>query len=132
MTDRTIVYKDFLYSGFCFPDSFISSVSKIELEDLAPWWFFCSSANYVEFWCKKVRELYPERMLIPFANWRYSDDIVCFDGADTSGEPKVYYVHAFASVGWEDRGYADNFDEWLRVARIESARYKSERAEDQE
>ncbi|WP_415045833.1 hypothetical protein [Cedecea neteri] len=63
---------------------------------------------------------------MPFANWRYSGDIVCFDGADTSGEPTVYYVHAFASVGWEGRGYADTFDEWLKVAHYESALYKDE------
>lgn len=130
MTDRAMAYQKYLYSGFSFPETFNNYVSQSELEDIEPWWLFCRASNYVDFWCKKVRELYPERKLIPFANWRYSDDIVCFDGEDTSGNPKVYYVHAFASAGWEDRGYTDNFTEWLKMARIESARNKEERAED--
>jgi len=79
-----------------------------------------------------VKGKYPTRKLIPFAKLNYSDDIVCFDGADTSEDPKIYYVHAFASAGWEDRGYTDNFSGWLKMARLESARYKAERAEDDE
>lgn len=131
MIDRAAMYQNNLYSGFSFPESFINYISRVELEDLEPWWLFCSSPNYVNFWCEKVRELYPERQLVPFANWRYSDDIVCFDGNDASGDPKVFYVHAFASAGWEDRGYTDNFTEWLKIARLESARYKAEQANDE-
>lgn len=82
MTDRAMLYQKYLYCGFSFPESFINHVSKSELDDIEPWWLFCTSSNYVDFWCEKVRELYPERKLIPFANWRYSDDIVCFDGED--------------------------------------------------
>ncbi|WP_225084760.1 SMI1/KNR4 family protein [Pectobacterium colocasium] len=131
MIDRADMYKNYLYSGFSFSDDFIDYVSNTELEDIESWWLFCCSQNYVDFWCKKIRELYPERKLIPFANWRYSDDIACFDGEDTSGDPKVYYVHCFASTGWEDRGYTDNFTEWLKMARLESARYKAEQADDE-
>ncbi|UYU31963.1 SMI1/KNR4 family protein [Siccibacter colletis] len=132
MINRAMMYQSYLYSGFSFPETFVNYVSQAQLEDIEPWWLFCHSSNYVDFWCEKVRELYPERKLIPFANWRYSDDIVCFDGADISGDPEVYYVHAFASAGWEDRDYTDNFDEWLKMARLESARHKAERAEDEE
>ncbi|MBK0093652.1 SMI1/KNR4 family protein [Erwinia sp. S59] len=130
MTDRAMMYQKYLHSGFSFPESFINYISQPELVDIEPWWLFCSSPNYVDFWCEKVRELYPERKLIPFANLRYSDDIVCFDGEDTSGDPKVYYVHAFAASGWEDRGQADSFTEWLNMANLESARNKEERAEE--
>ena len=69
-------------------------------------------------------------MSVPFAHWYCSDDIACFDGADTSGNPKVYFVHAFASSGWEDRGDVDNFDEWLKIAQKDSEEYKKERKED--
>jgi len=131
MTERAKMYKSHLYFGFSFPDSFIDYISGSELENIEPWWLFCHAQNYVDFWCEKVRTLYPERKLIPFANWRYSDDIVCFDGEDTSADPKVYYVHAFASAGWEDRGYTDSFSEWLKMARLESARHKTEQAEDE-
>ncbi|CNE89993.1 SMI1/KNR4 family protein [Yersinia mollaretii] len=129
MAHKTSMYNDYLYVGFTFPKDFSDYVSGDGLEDIEPWWLFCTSQNYVDYWCKKVREIYPERKLIPFANLRYTDDIVCFDGEDTSGDPRVYYVHAFATTGWEDRGYTDNFAEWLKMARLESARYKAERAE---
>lgn len=41
----------------------------------------------------------------------------------------LYYVHAFTSAGWEDRGYTDNFTEWLKMAHLESARHKAEQAD---
>jgi len=131
MNERSGMYKNYLYSGFSFPDSFIKYVSAVELDDIESWWFFCCAQHYVDFWCEKIRKLYPERKLIPFANWRYSDDIACFDGEDISGDPKGYHVHAFASAGWEDRGYPDNFTGWMKIARLESARYKVEQADDQ-
>lgn len=130
MTDRAMLYQKYLYCGFSFPESFINHVSKSELDDIEPWWLFCTPSNYVDFWCEKVRELYPERKLIPFANWRYSNDIVCFDGEDESGNPKVYHVHAFAASGWEGRGQIDSFTEWLNMASIESTRIKEERTEE--
>lgn len=130
MIDRSYMYENYLYPGFSLPNSFIDYVSNDKLDDIEPWWLFCCAQNYVDFWCEKIRELYPERKLIPFANWRYSDDIVCFDGEDTSPDPKVYYIHAFASAGWEDRGYTDNFDEWLKMARLESVRHKADLADD--
>jgi len=102
------------------------------IPDIEPWLFICEFKESSSFWLREVRDRYPARKLVPFAKVNYSDDIVCFYGADPSGDPKIYYVHAFASVGWEDRGYTDSFDEWLKMARIESTRYKADRAEDQE
>lgn len=125
------MYEEYLFPGFSFPESFIEYVSCPTLEDIEPWWLFCCSQNYVDFWCKKVKELYPGRKLIPIANWRYSDDIACFDAEDVTGEPKVYYIHAFATAGWEDRGYADNFSEWLKMAILESTRHKSEQVDNE-
>lgn len=131
MTSRAITYHNYLYSGFAFPESFINYVSKENLEDIDPWWLLCHTQSSVDFWCQKVKELYPERKLIPFANWLYSDDIACFDGADISGDPKVYYVHAFASAGWEDRGYVANFDEWLKSARLDATRHQDDQDDDE-
>lgn len=121
---RIFMYDNYLYEGFKFPSDFFEFTSSKKLENLEPWWFFCSKQGYVNFWCEKVKELYPERKLIPFANWRYSDDIVCFDAENLSDEPIVYYVHAFASPGWEDRGYTKSFSEWLKMARIESDQHQ--------
>lgn len=130
--DRCSAYKKYLPSGFEFGQEFLEIITQDKLPDIDLWWFFCSSDNYIDYWCEEIKKLYPDRLLIPFANWRYSDDIVCFDGSDISGDPKVYYIHAFASPGWEERGSVANFNEWFKLAQEESARYKIERAEENE
>lgn len=116
---------------FAFPESFLHVVSANEMADLEPWWFICEFKDSVEYWLPEIQKQYPNRSLIPFAKYSHTDDIACFDGTDTSGDPKVYYVHAYASPGWEDRGSVSNFDEWLQLAQEESARYKAERVEDE-
>ncbi|MCT8343389.1 hypothetical protein LG003_11140 [Photorhabdus kleinii] len=58
-----------------------------------------------------MKAQYPERQLVPFAKVSYSDDIACFDSSDISGDPKIFFIHAFASTGWEDRRNLNNFDE---------------------
>jgi len=68
MTIRAITYHNYLYSGFTFPESFINYVSQENLEDIEPWWLLCHTQSSVDFWFQKVKELYPERKLIPFAN----------------------------------------------------------------
>lgn len=124
--------KNELPDGFRYPVGYIEIMSMETIPDIEPWSFICEFKESSSFWLREVREKYPSRKLVPFAKVNYSDDIVCFDGADTSGEPKIYYIHAFASAGWEDRGYVDSFDEWLKMVYLESASYKAERAEDQE
>ncbi|MEY0665120.1 SMI1/KNR4 family protein [Providencia rettgeri] len=122
---------DELPKGFQFPRTFLEIINQEVILDLDPWWFLCEFEKFAKYWLLEMKNQYPTRKLIPFAKLSYSDDIVCFDGDDTSGDPKVFYVHAFASAGWEDRGYTDNFTEWLKIARLESARYKAEQANDE-
>lgn len=128
MTTILSPYRKYLAANFKFSPSFISFVSTDQLPDLEPWWFFCKEKRYIDSWCTTVARLYRHRQLVPFANWLYTDDISCFDGADTSGNPKVFYVHAFASAGWEDRGSVADFDEWLKSAKKDSDSYKAERS----
>ncbi|MCR1000739.1 SMI1/KNR4 family protein [Serratia rubidaea] len=121
--------KEELPSGFKYPLSFLEIVSKEDVLDLDPWWFLYEFEDFAKQWLFEIKKQYPTRQLVPFAKTSYSDDIVCFDGSDESGEPKVFFVHAFASPGWEDRGSVSNFDEWLKIAKEESAQYKADRAE---
>lgn len=123
--------KNELPEGFRYPVAYEEIMGMDIIPDLEPWSFICEFQESSSFWMGEVKGKYPDRKLVPFAKVNYSDDIVCFDGEDTSGDPKVYYVHAFASAGWEDRGYEDNFEEWLKIARHESSRYKAELAEDE-
>lgn len=129
--------KPYLYSkqelpkGFSFLHSFLEIVHQDSILDIKPWWFFYEFETLSKQWLLEIKKQYPTRSLVPFAKVSYSDDIVCFDGSDTSGDPKVFFVHAFASPGWEDRGNVQNFDEWLKLAKEESTQYKAERAESQ-
>ncbi len=130
---RVYLYKkDDLPKGFNYPESYIEIMSLDVIPDIEPWFFICEFQESSSFWMNEVKEKYPTRKLVPFAKIDHSDDIACFDGTDISGDPKVYYVHAFADAGWEDRGYTDNFDKWLKTVYIESAEFKAERAGDEE
>lgn len=121
-----------LPDDFKYPDAYIDIMSLEVIPDLEPWSFICEFKESASFWMSEMKKQYPTRKLVPFAKLNYSDDIACFDGEDISGDPIVYYVHAFASAGWEDRGYTDSFAEWLKMARLESASYKAEQAENKE
>lgn len=121
-----------LPDDFKYPDAYIDIMSLKVIPDLEPWSFICEFKESASFWMSEMKKQYPTRKLVPFAKLNYSDDIACFDGEDISGDPKVYYVHAFASAGWEDRVYTDSFAEWLKMARLESASYKAEQAENEE
>lgn len=115
--------------GFTFPTSYVEMVSASEYTDLDPWWFLAENKELSVWWADILRNLYPSRSLIPFAKHGGSDDIACFDGTDTSGNPKVYYVHAFASIGWEHRGEAQDFEQWLKEVKAESDEYKADAQE---
>ncbi|WP_086631775.1 SMI1/KNR4 family protein [Commensalibacter intestini] len=117
MNDILLPYKKYLPVGFRFSNNFINYIQSNYKDEIYPWYFLIESAKYIDarFYC--VQSQYPTRNLIPFAHWNHSDDIVCFDGDDTSGDPKVFFVHTFASPGWEDRGNVENFDVWLEIAK---------------
>ncbi|OCF96948.1 hypothetical protein [Gilliamella sp. wkB308] len=121
--------KEELPEGFKYPLSFLKIFSKQEVIDLEPWWFLYEFENFAKQWLFELKKQYPTRKLIPFAKASNTDDIVCFDGSDKSGNPTVYFVHAFASSGWENRGSVCDFDEWLKQAKEESAQFKAEQAE---
>lgn len=123
---RFLCPKTALANGFQYPQSFLDLINKDYLIDLEPWWFLCEFEGFSQKWFDEIKKQYPDRNLIPFAKKSDSDDIACFDGNSTSGDPKVYYVHAFASPGWEDHGSVASFNAWFEDAKKESALYKSE------
>ncbi len=115
-----------LPENFSFPQSYIEFVSQEDMPYFEPWSFLCKYEKSADFWIGEIAKQYPSRTLVPFAKAGSSDDIACFDGSDTSGNPKVFYVHTFASPGWEDRGDVENFDVWLEKTKAESVQYKAE------
>lgn len=121
--------KEILPSGFVYPPAFLEFFSKKEVPDLDPWWFLYEFEELSKEWFFLLKKQYPARELVPFAKASTNDDIACFDGSNKSGDPKIFIIHSFASSGWEDRGSVKDFNDWLILAKEESAQYKADRAE---
>jgi hypothetical protein len=115
--------------GFKFPAAFLDVVKAPELPELTPWWFLAKREKLARGWLDILREQYPERSLVPFAKWDPSDDVACFDGADTSGNPVVFLIHTFTTPGWEQRGTLPDFGAWLAQAAEDAREYAAENEE---
>lgn len=127
MKEIYIYQSAMLPAGFSFPSDYLSFVKADKRPDLGPWWFLCDMPSVADFWINELERQYPGRMLVPFAKLEHTDDVACFDGFDSSGNPRVHYIHAFASVGWEKRGVVDSFSDWLEQAEKDRRAYVSER-----
>lgn len=110
-----ILPKDFKY-----PSSYIDLVNK-ELPDIDPWGCFDYMLEHRYKW---INKRYPDRTLVPFTRRYDNDDVACFDGTDTSGDPRVIIIHDWASPGWENRGEFENFLEWLDFAKEQAEEWK--------
>lgn len=98
--------------GFAYPSRF-RAVLDGRLPDLTPNAFLYYREGFAEAVAEELKTMYPYRSLVPFAKTRWGDDVYCFDGDDTSGDPPVHVIHVMASPGWEHRGTWRNFDDWL-------------------
>jgi len=114
---------DVLPNDFRLPQAYMDLMAK-GLPDIDPWWWLAPHNESETYWTRTLRAQFPSRLLVPFAKHGGSDDVACFDGSDTSGDPKVLHIHAFCSPGWEHRGEARDFTEWLRETQIEAAEFK--------
>jgi len=124
--------EDVLPKGFKYPKSFLQLIDIENIKDVPypePIYFLGEFPKSVKQWDKNIKKQYPTRILVPFAKNENTDDVFCFDGTDTSGNPKVYIVHTFASPGWEDRGSYKNFDEWYEDIQEFSREYNKENDE---
>ena len=110
---------------FSFPPDFVNLISLKKPPNLFPWWLMCHYPGTSDAWLKLLRRSYPARQLIPFAKYDYTDDIACFDASLPSKNPSVYYIHMFATPGWENRGNVIDFNAWLQAA-LEDARRDKE------
>lgn len=95
--------------GFEYPPLFIRAVG-LGLLGLEPWWILHGERLLQR--AEGLRERYPDRRLVPFAERQDNDDVACWEGSS----PEVVIVHDFASPGWEDSGGHPNFGAWLRQA----------------
>lgn len=116
---------------YSYPKSFLAMIDENKINNIYPIIFLGNYSEWTEDWSEIIKEQYPTRNLVPFAKDDRSDDVFCFDGDDTSGDPKVHIVHTFASPGWEDRGYLNNFKEWLKFAQEVKEEYEEDMREDE-
>src|SRR5688500_8899490 len=97
-----------LPEGFSYPGEFLRAV-RLGLVNLEPWTIV--DGEHLRRRFAGLRERYPTRTLVPFAERQDNDDVACWD-ADHGG---VTIVHDFASPGWEQRWRVAGFHEWLRL-----------------
>jgi hypothetical protein len=117
---------------FRYPQALSDYCETADEHDLHPW-YVMTDPEEASDWLEIVREQYPNRNLIPFArNEDTGDDIACFDGADTTGEPKIHFVHTFSDPDWSDFGYVLNIPEFLADVRDHNAKHLRDLAEDAE
>jgi hypothetical protein len=118
--------------GFKFPASFLRMMEQSPPPDFDPWWFLLEYPERARFWLRQLPLDYPTRILVPFAKFGPYDDIACFDGADQTGNPAVFYVHVGASPGWEDRGGAPDFEGWVEHAKRDAKEHAQAEEEESE
>lgn len=130
MRDRLETFESICPRGFVTPPRFDEILHMVDPPDIDPWWWVFEFHDSLKFWSQTIKEQYPSRPpLVPFAKHGGSDDVFCFDGTDTTGNPRVYIVHTFASAGWEDRGYWDDFDAFMEEADEVHAEWVRDEAE---
>jgi len=125
--DRFVYEESMLPKGFRFPEAYVQLLRSTNIPDLLPWWFLGERKASALFWLSTLKEQYPARSLIPFAKRDdLGDTLAAFDGSDSSGEPKVFCIHAYTEPGWEERGAWNSFQDWLKQATSDSAQFKRE------
>ncbi|QPF74690.1 SMI1/KNR4 family protein [Roseateles sp. DAIF2] len=109
---------DSLPQGFVYPHQLREIAATGQHPQIAPWWFVDadSKAGKLFFSIRK----HDGRNLVPFA--KVDDgrgDIACFDGDDSSGNPRVLMLVLDES----ERAYSfADFSQWLESAQMDASR----------
>lgn len=112
---------DKLPSGFRYPDELIYIAETGDCPDLSPWWFVdASSKAGALFYATRQSD---GRNLIPFAKVDdFRDDIACFDGDDTNGNPVVLMLTPDESP--ESSYSFASFRDWLAAAKVDAEKFR--------
>lgn len=89
---------DALPAGFSYPPLFLRIV-ELGLTNLEPWHVL--GGDRLIRRNAGLRERYPDRILVPFAERQDNDDVACWDVP--RGSDAVVIVHDHATPGWESR-----------------------------
>jgi hypothetical protein len=102
--------ESYLKFQFIYPPEFLKIV-ELGLINIQPWEILVDDRVKLRYEGLKTR--YPKRNLIPFAQRRDCDDVVCWD---LNNESKLVIIHDYASVGYEFVKEFNTFWEWFREA----------------
>jgi hypothetical protein len=84
---------------------------EVEMKDLEPWnWI---TDEEFDFRVAGLKDRYPERNLVPFAERQDCDDVACWD---LEAPGIVIVIHDYASKGYETRANFGSFRDWLHQA----------------
>ncbi len=97
-----------LPENFSYPPEFEHLV-ELGLVQLEPWWIL--EGDELRQVQRGLRERYPQRELVAFAARQDTDDVACWERANS--EFRVVIVHDFASSGWEGRKVFPSFYSWF-------------------
>lgn len=113
---------EMLPPGFHYPESLKRIATHGDPQEIIPWWFYTMQNGGLAF---RLRES-DGRNLVPFAKCDDDDnDIACFDGDDTSGNPKVFIKNHFDKFDYPGRRYSySDFDEWYQAAQAYAKRLR--------
>lgn len=105
-----LINQNDLPEKFRYPDA-IYKLIECGLTNFDVWYFLDSNSATIRL--NGLRQRYPNRNLVPFARRGDCDDIACFEVGQGG---KVYVIHDFASVGYEQREQFISIWDWLRYA----------------
>lgn len=101
--------KEALPPGFKYPEAFLAlAEGESAFDEIYPWWFFDATTVVGQ----QVARHIDEKGLVPFAKTDLYDDIACFIGSDTSGNPPILVL---CSADDRSYGYA-SYQQWLEAA----------------
>jgi hypothetical protein len=106
-----------LPEGFHYPQRLIEIAQNNEQLGSGTWWIIHETPDYAMLCLELTQRTSPGKPLIPFAKSDDENILACFDGEDTSDNPRVYFdiFKDVSIVNWEHR-YSVLFTEWLSEA----------------
>ena len=110
MQQMIFLTESYLKFPFVYPQEF-KRIVELGLINFHPWEILIDDQVYQRY--EGLKNRYPKRNLIPFAQRKDCDDVACWD---LNHENKLVIIHDYASEGYELEAQYDTFWDWFRDA----------------
>lgn len=91
-------------------------VNQDEPFEIENWWCLDDDHTASKAY-EHINKRYPERLVIPFARDKGSDDIACFVISDPASNASVVVIHDLTDPEIAVTGRYDTFEEWVESVR---------------